>query len=97
MILGYYRRSISGIATIDVLTGVTFLFSTVEMVDNLPMFMKEWFSKKPFEHMNTMSKRFDSKKEERVFMDMVSKLSDIVMGLHPKSEFSYSPPDRRSL
>lgn len=47
------------------------------------MFMKEWFSKKPFEHMNTMSKRFDSKKEERVFMDMVSKLSDIVMGLHP--------------
>lgn len=83
MILLYYVRTQSGINSIDVLTGFTLLFSMVEIADCLLMFIKEWFNKKVYESFNAIDSQLDSKREEKEFFEIVSRLRDIEIMLHP--------------
>lgn len=89
MILVYYDRAQIGVETIDVLTGFTLLFSAVEIVDNFLMFIKESFSKKVYEYFYSRDNQFDSKREENDFFEMISKLHDIQIRLHPGRVNSY--------
>ena len=83
MILVCYAKSQLGIASIDVLTGFTLLFSAVEIADSFLMFIKEWFSKKVYEHFNSRNNQIDSKREENDFFEIISRLHDIQIRLHP--------------